>query len=130
MKKILLLIIVLLPFLGIGQTQLVRWNGSDDTNYSTVPSVFVSNVSANNASGTNSFIPSIANYFRGVDYGGSQSDTQFMEFALSANTRYNIALSNFSFTHRRDTNGPQNFGVKYSTDGVTCTNIVPIHSVF
>ena len=124
MKKILLLIIALLPFLGIGQSQLVRWNGSNGTSYSNAPSLLVSNVNASNATGTNTFT-NVQNYFRGVNYTttNAPNNAQYMEFAISANTGYDIALSNFSFTHNRSTNGARTFIVRYSTNGTTWANI-------
>lgn len=124
MKKILLFIVVLLPFLGIGQSQLVRWNGSNGTSYSNAPSLLVSNVNASNATGTNTFT-NVQNYFRGVNYTttNAPNNAQYMEFAISANTGYDIALSNFSFTHDRSLNGARTFIVRYSTNGTTWTNI-------
>ena len=131
MKKILLFIIVLLPFLGIGQTELVRWNGSNGSSYSVAPSVLVSNVSANDASGTNNFTSNIPNYFRGRKYkkDNSYSSNQYMEFAIKANSGYNIDLSNFVFSHLRSAEGAREFTVRYSTDNSNWNDLIGTYTV-
>ena len=124
MKKILLLIIVLLPFLGIGQTELVRWNGSNGTNYSNAPSVLVSNVSANNATGTNTFT-NVQNYFSGLNFttSGTVNYNQYMQFSINAINGYDINLNKFDFWHKRTNKGATKLIVRYSTNNSTWTQV-------
>lgn len=121
MKKLILLLLVgILPLFGFGQTNLVRWNGAN-----LQPNAFLivnnGTISANAVSGT--FVTD--NYtdpfpgFRGSNYNTSQTTpdyTNFMEFAIKANTGNSIALQNFKFTYARGDGGPQKFEVRYSTD--------------
>lgn len=127
MKKILFIFIVLLPFIGISQTDLVRWNGAN-----LQPNAFLiinnGTISANPVNG--SYVTD--NYsqpfpgFRGTNYNASATTpdyTNFMEFAIKANATNEIKLTQFTFTHARGEGGPQKFEVRYSTDNSIGTAI-------
>ena len=133
MKKIVLILIILVPFIGFSQSDLVRWNGAN-----LQPNAFLivnnGTISANAVAG--SFVTD--NYsqpfpgFRGTNYNASSTTPDygnFMEFAIRANATNEIKLTEFTFTHARGDGGPQKFEIRYSTDNSIGTAIGGITSV-
>ena len=114
MKKIILFILVLLPFLGIGQTQLVRWNGSEGINYSTLPDIFVSTIFENNS---NNLLRS------GFSINATTNKLQYMEFLLDSNSGINIRLSTYNFILKKNPTCSTKFIVKYFLDKSTRKSI-------
>jgi hypothetical protein len=114
-------------------TALVRWNGANlQSNAFLI--VNDGSISANSVAG-NFVTDSNTNPFpgfRGTNYNTSATTpdyTNYMEFAIKANTNNTINLTDFKFTHARGDGGPQKFEVRYSTDSSIGTAIGGITSV-
>lgn len=116
-----LFIILTLFFSSIlswGQTDLVRW---DNTNLS--PTILDSNISSTSFTFNGGVTYSNQTWSEGffeTGTGGTWASgvidlSKYIEFSISANTGYQINLSNFSFYHRLSWNSPT-FQVRYSKD--------------
>lgn len=121
MKKLLSLLLLLLPFFAISQTTLVRWDGA---NLQANPYLISSNISAGNISGSNvSFFVdnwgSNGNAFNTAEWptSGTPNYSKYVQVSISANSGYKIDLSQFNFEYQNyDSNGPSKVQVYYSKD--------------
>ncbi|MBS7256163.1 T9SS sorting signal type C domain-containing protein [Flavobacterium branchiicola] len=127
MKKTLLLFLLLLPFFGFSQIDLVKWNGP--TNASpTINSGFTAAVSAGNIDGSSiSFSPVQWQGFMGIQWPTSFSidDTKYFQVSVSAKTGYKIKLNAFKFTYEKDGNGyVYRYQVRYSKDAFATSTLL------
>lgn len=119
MKKLLPLLVLLLPFFAISQTTLVRWDGAS---LQANPYLISSNISAGNITGSNvSFFVenwgSNGNAFNTAEWPTATSPdyTKYVQVSISANSGYKIDLSQFNFEYQNyDQNGPSKMQVYYS----------------
>jgi hypothetical protein len=120
MKKTLILL-MLLPFIGFTQNQLVRWTGFvqvDQYNVaqSTSPTLQngTSNMSAGNISGNDIGFSNEWAGFQGRNWptGTTRNDTKYFETTLTPATGYKIALSQLNFEIYSE--GPKSYEVRYS----------------
>lgn len=124
MKKLLLLVIVLFPFFGFGQTNLVRWNGASS---GFAPNVFDTHVSSTGISNEGGVSKSNdGQYNQWFTMGGWPSggiDTsKYVQFTITANPNYQIVLNDFKFRVRTQ-GGTANYQVLYSKDPSFLTGV-------
>lgn len=121
MKKLLPLLVLLLPVFGFSQTTLVRWDGA---NKLANPYLIASNISAGNITGSNvSFMVdnwgNNGNAFNTDSWPTSTSPdySKYIQVSISANNGYKIDLSQFNFEYQNyDNGGPSRLQVYYSKD--------------
>lgn len=133
MKKTLFLL-MLLPFLGFSQTDLVRWNGAS---LQPAPTILQPNVTSGNISGSNvGFI--VTNWGNPNSFNtaywpntATPDATKFIQFQIGANSGYNIQLSSLDFIYLVPDNpgGPSKFDVRYSTDSSFGTYITTVTTI-
>lgn len=125
MKKALILLL-LLPFVALSQSTLVRWRGY---NGSAAATTYNNNITAGNISATGTSL-SIDTWNGFQTYGwptGTSIDAgKYIQLSVSAASGYNVTLSALNFQHYTDTNnGALNATIKYSTSS-SFTNPVTI----
>lgn len=133
MKKLLPLLVLLLPFFAISQTTLVRWDGA---NLQANPYLISSNISAGNITGSNvSFFTenwgNNGNAFNTAEWPTSTSPSysKYVQVSISANSGYKIDLSQFNFEYQNyDSNGPSKVQVYYSKDPSFPSNGTLLHT--
>ena len=133
-KNILIFVVALLPFLGFGQVDLVRWNGSSDSGKA--PNVLNSNVEA--LSVTSGFSSLIFNswgsgnsHFNATTISTSSSlqTNDYVQFAIKAKVNYQIAMDKFKYTAWSES-GNLKYQVRYTKNDPSFTgnNITTIIS--
>jgi len=132
MKKTLLLFL-LLPFLGISQSDLVKWNAANSNQLSPTyvnANVNSQNVTPNGVSLTYTYYNDTEVFFQTGDWqgawpnpaqnGGEYDPSKYIQFTIKPNTGYKADLSNFIFQVR---SGSGKFRVKYSKDASFATGV-------
>ncbi|RED24745.1 PA14 domain-containing protein [Flavobacterium cutihirudinis] len=124
MKKTLLLFLLLLPFFGFSQTDLVKWNAAkSDTNSPTVhPDAVSANISITdnrsmnytNNSGENVFY-NTGSWPSPAVNGGTYDPTKYISLQISAAPNRKLDLTSLTFQCRSEGN-TNNFRIKYSKD--------------
>ena len=124
MKKIYLLFIALVMFsFGFGQTftTIDRANGAGPTvtdNISTVSSVGLTRGAGVVLSSTGNANFTSNNWTVGApDQATAEVNNDYIEWSVTANTTFEIALDELDIRLRRNANGPSNWQIFYSLDG-------------
>ena len=108
MKKTLLLLLFLLPFWGISQVNLVKWDNPSGSVVPNVVAAYTNAVSGDNLSGGSGITldPLQWEGFRGRPWPTSFSidENKYFQVAISAKTGYKIKLGAFNFTYNGDRN--------------------------
>jgi hypothetical protein len=127
MKKYYFLLLALSFFaFGFSQTTIVtidRENGVGPTATDNVTGVSASGFTRGaglaqaNASNSNFF--SSRNFTINGDLGAAQTNEDYIEWSVSANTLFEVSIEEFDIRVRRNANGPSNFQIIYSLDGFT-----------
>lgn len=115
MKKIILLIL-LLPFFALSQTNLVEWFNADLS-----PSLTEKHISSGSVSGVGNDQYGVENAFFNTNNNFSSSSTpdsgKYIQFKITADNGYRIQLSNFAFSARKQGGEDlQKFQIKFSKD--------------
>jgi hypothetical protein len=116
MKKTLFLL-MLLPFIGLAQTNLVRWNTA-------TPTVDVANITAQNmvlGGGVTATYYDWNNGFRVNELASNGSSalnySKYIEFRITPNNGYKATLSQYKLVYNSTgDSGPRKIQVRYSTD--------------
>ncbi|RKR10437.1 hypothetical protein C8C83_2113 [Flavobacterium sp. 90] len=126
MKKTLLLFL-LLPFFGIAQTDLVKWNGPSDANGTIVASTAAVSA-AQITAGPNSNLQILAyEGFKGTGWPTTfvKDDNKYFQVAVSAKTGYKLKLGAFNFTYNGESHvDVQRYQVRYSKDNFTTSYLL------
>lgn len=120
MKKIVIFLFSLLPFLIFSQTDLVQWNGA---NNGFAPVVLNSTISSVNVASSGGVSLSSQDWGANVFFQtgnwptpnqntGSIDTSKYVQFTITATTGNQIELDDFNFEH----SGAANFQVRYSKD--------------
>ncbi|HEU0125587.1 MAG TPA: hypothetical protein VFQ56_04735, partial [Flavobacterium sp.] len=124
MKKTLLLFLFLLPFFGISQTDLVKWNAVNGE-YSPTTNA---NVNAENIKAFGGITIGILDYSGENKFyqtggwpdpsfnSGEYDSSKYISLEFAPNTGYNLDLTTFSFECKSEGGSGQKFRVKCSTD--------------
>lgn len=118
MKKIfLLLVVALLPVLGFGQSNLVRWSGSTSS-VNLNPTIVAANGVSSSAISTGSSPSVSGEHYEGFTFNNWSNSTtlvssQYIQFRITATAGYKIDLSQFIFRQKID-QGPRRYQVRYS----------------
>ncbi|MCY1487619.1 PA14 domain protein [compost metagenome] len=122
MKKLLLLLVLLLPVFGFSQVSLVRWDGA---NKQANPYLIASNITAGNITGSsnvNFFVDnwgSNGNAFNADSWPTSSSPdySRYIQVSMTANSGQKVDLSQYNFEYQNyDNGGPSRMQVYYSKD--------------
>lgn len=129
MKKTLLLLLFLLPFWGISQVNLVKWDNPSGSVVPNVVAAYTNAVSADNLSGGSGITldPLQWEGFRGRPWPTSFSidENKYFQVAISAKTGYKIKLGAFNFTYNGDRNlYVQKYQVRYSKDNFATSTLL------
>ncbi|MEO7976147.1 T9SS sorting signal type C domain-containing protein [Flavobacterium sp.] len=116
--RIKLLLLLLLPFFGFGQVDLVKWNGPYNAT-PTISAAAASAVSAGNITGNNINLQlnSSNEGFKTFPWPTEFNidENKYVEFSLGAQTGYKVKLSSFNFTYKANAN-IKRYQVRYSLD--------------
>lgn len=130
MKKSLLLL-MLLPFIGFAQVDLVRWNGNPNTiGGPYVPTSIASNVSAENIAFTG-VIPNSGQWgffeATGWNTGTSNDTNKFIQFTIGGNLNNTVTVQQINFQYN---GGVNSYRVRWSKDSnfTTYTEIATVNN--
>ncbi|WP_179004913.1 T9SS type A sorting domain-containing protein [Winogradskyella forsetii] len=122
---------VMLSLFALGYSQTIatidRENGSGPTltdnvaNMSSTGLTRGSGLNLANAANLNSF--SSNNFTIGGDLAGAQATNDYIEWSVSANTAFEVAVDELDIRLRRNPNGPENWQIFYSLDGFATAGI-------
>lgn len=131
MKKITSILILLLAF-SFGYGQIVAWDmqgnaGNEVTFDATTLDANLNTSTLSRGSGINPRILSNGFSSSAFTNGGTQTDaitnSDYLEFQISASTPYEVSLSTINSTFYRSSTGPNTFLWTYSLDGITFIDI-------
>jgi hypothetical protein len=128
MKKTLLLLLFLLPFLGVSQVNLVKWDDPSGATTASVTPAYSNAVSAEDLSWNGiAFNPSQWEGFKGSSWPFSFSidENKYFQVTVSAKTGYKIKLGAYNFTYRGDGNlYVKRYQVRYSKDNFATSTLL------
>ncbi|MCM0665655.1 Ig-like domain-containing protein [Flavobacterium tyrosinilyticum] len=128
MKKTLLLLLFLLPFLGVSQVNLVKWDDPSGATTANVTPAYSNAVSAENLSANGiSFQPIQWEGFKGSSWPFSFSidENKYFQVTVSAKTGYKIKLGAYNFTYKGDGNlYVKRYQVRYSKDDFATSTLL------
>ncbi|UPZ16561.1 Ig-like domain-containing protein [Flavobacterium humidisoli] len=128
MKKTLLLFLFLLPFLGVSQVNLVKWDDPSGATTANVTPTYSNAVSAESLSGNGiSLQPLQWEGFKGSlwPFSFSIDENKYFQVTVSAKTGYKIKLGAYNFTYKGDGNlYVKRYQVRYSKDDFATSTLL------